>query len=237
MHLPTEYVLRNDRIRSMLQLPCSLFLLNKNNDDKVALLIYQGKENNLWVTRYNLSQMSPGKIPSPNSECYILTSELFTSKFTILPDYKPLKFLENPYDFSGKQESSMPEAIFQEKEYVSIVDNYFTSKSNRIKRENWLWSAFEELNVTNELRAKFYDTNIPSKQDIIKTISSSVWKLWETWKTIFLSCEGVAAELIFNKTYNMPVPFTPIEPVYEENLYNYMVNGIHSNFYIPRRRS
>lgn len=251
MNLPTEYVLRGDRVRSMLTLPCSLLLgsdkhLNEPLKGKVVLTLNKQGEQ-VWVCRYDLETLSPRTLPTTEAEYYVLTSEIFTSEFVILPGFKPLQFVETPYDFQGKQETAQPAATLQEKEYHATVETFYCSHNNRIAREHWLWRAFENLNCNNELRAKYFSPIPSEQQEVIRVVSPNIWKLWEGWKRMFLNFYGAATELVFHKAFGMTQPYMPFPNEEQRDALNSMYNDFFAldasanmnDFFVaaPRRRS
>lgn len=205
MNLAIEYILRSDRIKSLLSFPCSLFLVKNDNGEKVVVTLTKSFRSDQVLAKHWKIDVIDDVLP-PFAEYKVEKSEIFISPYVIVPDHALLRFQENPYPTGAKQYSDPPQNIFQDREYNDCLSNFYCPKSNMITRENWLWDAFEKLYVPKDIKSKYNTLNQVFQREYIFRHSKKTWKHWVQWRHCFLDYFGPAPELIFAKEYKDKYP-------------------------------
>jgi len=237
MNLAIEYVLRKERIKKMLCLPCSLFLTH----DKTKIVITMAQAygpRTLIVKHWNLVESKANEPLPPFIEFAVQPEELFSSDKIVLKDYQLLQFQEEPFITGLKQHSDPAHGAIQEVEYNSCLDDFLNTKTHKKVKTEWLWESFNETNVPHIIKSQYADSNPDRQRQTIHYYAKPIWNMWEHWRKYLLNFNGPAAELVFASLYgNKPKPLP--EP---SSMSYYNWNGPFSNstsgtsgyFYISR---
>jgi hypothetical protein len=207
MNLAIEYILRSDRIKNLLHLPCSLFLV-KNIEDLptekmvVTLVPSYDYDDHILIRHWNINKSIATAVLPPYQEYKIDKSEVFTSPYTVVPGYSLFRFREEPFLTGSKQYPDPPYNIFQDKEYNDCLDNFYYPKLHFTLKENWLWSTFNRIYVPTNIKQS-YSSKHPKnfQREIVSNYCKDTWSTWLYWRRHLLEFSGPAAELVFDEEY------------------------------------
>lgn len=201
-----EYVLRSERAKSLLSLPCSLMV--RNNDAKLVITIQPAKKSKVVVKHWKIAECKKVNFIPSFDEFEIDYDEIFTNKLVVIPDWTILPFSEDPIPQPGKQYNDPPHSNIQENAYSESIRNFFNPPENKLKRELFLWETFIDI-FKPECKIGNFGILYQNKQNCMSdeqnkvyTASKAVWKCWQLWKRYMLFSElAVAPEIIFYQSY------------------------------------
>lgn len=205
MNLAIEYLLRNKRVRSLLSLPCSLFLTTTNGHKLVVGIqtSYCDRECCL-VKHWKLWESRPEDKLPPFEEFKVKRDEIFNDPAVIIDRCYIMDFNEEPFEAGGKQYSDFPYSTQQEQEYKNVIDRFYNTELHQLRRLNWLWSAFEKVHVPDDLHFHYgrdSENGLKLQREIVQFYSKSIWLTWQYWCKYLLDFNGNAAELVFRREY------------------------------------
>lgn len=207
MNLAIEYILRDKRAHSMLCLPCSLFLNDKESSNRLVITIHNcyGESKKITIKHWKLWEDKVDNQLPPFIEFSIARSEMFTNEHTVLKDYNILEFVEDSYRTGAKQYAESPQALEQNAQYTTAVEWLFNPPSHKDMRLNWLWDQFEKTHVTEDLKWQYGNGTRHGKtlqRDIVEFYSPKIWRKWTYWRKHLLDFQCfLASELAFKREY------------------------------------
>ena len=194
-----EYILRNDILKELLPIPCSLFLFH-NYDLKcmVMTISEEFKANNCYsVKHWHLNRCNSEIALPPISEFHVQKSKIFTDEAVILPSYNLIKY---QIDEIPHHENSHREPMSSEL-YSLYFLNTLKGSKHQIFRNTWLWNQFIKIYIPN-FNQNAYNSKYNTHKDQIKIVSEIYkreWKIWQVWKKFMMLN---SAELFFFKHYS-----------------------------------
>lgn len=204
MNLVIEYLLRGSKLRHLLTVPCCLMLEKGNERLAVTIDTHRRDKNYFAVRHWNLLNQNS---PLPSFVEYKITSEeLFDSDITIVPNYSLLKFTEEVYSSTERQESNSSLGSLQELNYMSCLEKFLNPSTHQNYKVNWLWKTFENLHVPDNLKMQLSvdnQTSLSIQRTVVCSIVPKVWSKWLIWRKTFIDLPmEVAPELVFAPEYN-----------------------------------
>ena len=200
MNLAIDYLIRTNLIKNWFNVPCSLFL---NNKDGTKLVVTINEEINYYsIKHWDILYPTKESLP-PMIDFLIPKNQIFTSPLVILPNYSLLEH-KNEYISSYLNEYNHP---MSRELYNHFYEQIINGKLNKRTRMNWLWKQFIRVHSINLYSREHYISSVYcSEDDIINEQRNLVcsnmkeeWQCWELWqKNMLLD----PAELIFYKEYS-----------------------------------
>lgn len=210
MNLAIEYMLRKERIRKLLCLPCSLFLTDQDKHKMIVTINQAYGPKTLIVKHWFVEQSKKQEILPPFSEYAVPPEELFVSNKIVLKDSpwfaKLLQFQEEPYITGLKQHSDLAHAAVQEVEYNDCLANFLNPRGHKKTKTDWLWEVFSAKIVPDPIKSQYTDKNADMQRQLVGYYCKPSWGIWEYWKKHLLDFEGPAAELVFASAYGVKFP-------------------------------
>lgn len=206
MNPAIEYILRNKRAHNLLSLPCSLFLVTASGH-KIVVTInnFYGDDKYVVVKHWKTWLTKPEDRLPPFSEFKVPREELFCSPYTILDTCSIMPYNEDPFPCGGKQYADDPQGSMQVQEYESYMTSQYNTVSHQERRLNWLWEAFENIYIQEDLRFKYghgHSNGMELQREIVQFYSRPIWYTWQYWKKHLLDFKvSAAAELVFRRDY------------------------------------
>jgi hypothetical protein len=206
MNLAIEHMIRTRSGKNLLKMPCSIFLSNIENDNKLAITIQNcyGRPNEIVVKHWNLTNISKDRILPHQEEFVVDRNHIFDNSLTILDDFCILDYTSDPYPIIHKQNPDEPYASAQERQYTECLERFFNCYNNDLNKLNWLWSIFVRHCFPETCATDFGKTSCIQQRDVIRNLCPIVWKGWQMWeKYMFFdsSSSKISAELIFSPYY------------------------------------
>ncbi len=201
-----EYAIRKNIVKDWFSIPCSLFLSNKSNENKVVITISEEfkKSNHFSVKHWNLETCTKDQALPGMLEFRVPKEEVFHSNSVIVPGYK-IKFIPEIIKVAFNHYRSPMSAEL----YDYLLQNTFSSIHHDKYRVNWLWARFKQIYLPDFQIKKSYIHTVFSEEDyifteqrhVVKTTMKREWRYWQMWqKYLFLQNP---AELIFAKEYSL----------------------------------
>lgn len=212
MNIAIEYLVRNKRTRNLLHIPCSLFL-NTETDRKLVVTIKNHYGPGELTVKHWLLWEATSEDRFPKFiEYKVKKEDVFTSEHVVVPKCKLLRFEESPYPSGTKQHSDFPHSTEEQQEYEDCIVNFYNPPVHNQKRTNWLWQAFSDQCVPEDLKFDIGQTSksFDLQREIIQFYSKPLWHTWIYWKRHLLDFPGPAAELVFHAEYNQGIPSTNV---------------------------
>lgn len=201
-----EYVIRKNIVKDWLSIPCSLFLTNKNNNEKIVITISDEfeKSNFFSVKHWNLETCTKDQALPGMLEFRVPKEDVFSSKYVVISGYE-IKYVPELIKVAFNHYRSPMSAEL----YQYLIQNTFQSIHHDKYRANWLWSKFKEIYLPDFQIKKAYIHTVFSEEDyifteqryVVKNTMKKEWRYWQMWqKYLFLQ---KPAELIFAKEYSL----------------------------------
>lgn len=199
MNLIIEYITRKkDLIKNLFETPSSLFLENKNSNERIAV-VFQEKEEGIVSVRhwYLFQKLSNNTI---KKKIFILKKQdIFESDVVLVNGLKPIEYTEEPVNTRRNHYNHPIDYI----DYNSTHLNFLNSNLHKSFKKDWLWDTFIKtyFGVTNSdrlgLSLQERRIQIEKEKKFIKNKHYSYWKKWNIWKYKLIYQEKVSNELIF----------------------------------------
>lgn len=215
MNPTIEYFFRKKMFLNMLTIPCSLFLFNHKEQERIIISIVPKNETILIVKKWNLESCQHKNILPPHEEIYIENKNVLTNPEITGNDLFLMKYYVKPYPAGTRQYSTYPYVITQKAEYESYLDNFYNSIFHKEKRENTLWQEFKKTHIQemqkmkisiNPLHSIFGESSLMSdyrnQKKKLSIKNKILWKNWNYWKKNMLFNDNyAAAELVFQESF------------------------------------
>jgi hypothetical protein len=199
-----DYLITNNLIKEWLIVPCSLFLYQKNDFNKIVLTINEefNASNYYSVKHWNLSSCSQDHVLPSMHEYRVLKKEIFNHPATIIAGFDIIKYQQEPIE-SYHNEYSHPMSF---ELYSYFYENSLRSVWHNKIRKNWLWSQFIFIYLPNLYDQYSYINTVlrsnatiaHEQRTLVNNKMKKHWKFWMLWEKYFLLNPG---ELMFYKEY------------------------------------
>lgn len=198
-----EHAVRTGYVKTALTFPFSLFLYNLyDSQDQIVIVV--NKDNDvLKVRHWHIAHMKSNDILPQYRDYAIKENELFNSVYTCLPDYYPIQYIYEEYNYEYEPEGVISEdwCSSQRALYKEVFNNHFFSKKHQENRENVLWKTFIK-NILNESFNDISYMNGEKQRSLVKKLSPAIWSNWLLWVKTFLNFNTkIAPELAFDSCY------------------------------------
>lgn len=206
MNLAIEYMMRQERARSIFISPCSLCVItDQGHNLVVGINNHYGHPTQLVVKHWKLWESKKIDILPPFDEHIIERDQVFESPYVVIPGHHLLSYEEDPFPAGSKQSSDMPYSQQQEHEYNETLDHFYNSKTHRKKRSNWLWTSFARTYIPDDLLFQHGtdDVGLDLQKEIIRFYSKTIWNVWMYWQRYLINFPGPAGELVFACQYSV----------------------------------
>jgi hypothetical protein len=232
MNIAVEYLLRGSRVQKLLTLPCALFLENtvtKNNkvrkrssslSGKMVVTLSESPQDSVRVRQYNLEETSTDDVLPFYTENVILKSEVFSHPDVIMPRYRLMEFIEEPYITPERHYTEFPQAPLQEKAYQECREKFFNPKRLKKYKTDWLWKAFEKIYGSEESRKQYRDRShkCDLERERVRSSVKTIHGKWKIWEETFLNLPGPATELVFARAFKSPFLKVKTEATLENSI-------------------
>ncbi len=202
MNPAIEYVLRTNLIKDWFAIPCSLFLNDSNDYQKIVITIAEEfKPSDFYsVKHWFLEQCSCEQVLPFMNEYRIHKDTIFANPITILSNYKLLNYNQEPIPSCANSfKQPMISSV-----YEYFYDNFIECDKHKDARLNWLWSQFVKIYVPQVQHAYNYSTiysgltHVEEQRQIVCKHMKKQWKIWTIWQQHLLLNAG---ELVFSNEY------------------------------------
>ena len=205
MNLAIEYLIRKNLIKNWLNIPCSLFLFNKEIGRRLVITISEEfKKSDYYSVKYwHIDDCSKEQSLPPMNESQILKSELFTSPAIIMHDYSLLQYKE---EYISSFHNSFNHPMSHEL-YVHFYEQIINGRLNDKTRMNWLWKQFIRVYSINLYSREYYISSVycsendlaNEQRNIVYKNMKKEWQCWELWQKYLLLSPG---EIFFYKEFS-----------------------------------
>lgn len=204
-----EYLSRTSTIREFTTFPCSVFVTNTSNGEKIVFSIEKYKTNSFKVKKWYLSEVKLNGF-LPKSETF-LWEDVFEEIKNISSHLSLMKFTHKGYP---ARENSYNHPMSEDR-FKLYYDGYMSNFSNHnMKKEYWLWNAYVSLyfpelvvierSIKRNLRffGELAEKEIYEDQKrSIKNKEPKKWNAWLSWKRNMLNFAGIPGELVFRHVF------------------------------------
>ncbi len=205
MNIGVEYLARTRLVEDLITYPCSFFLANKNNGNKIIICI--NKDQNYLVKQWNLYQCNASQALPPMEGWE--TSEITDTKI-ILPGMEILSY----------KHMSIPARENTTRKPMDKYNGYFDDYLERFDlhnkyKERWLWNSFLSiyspelvaLGMEIKRNVNMYGVYaiheiMENQKQIIEFRYPKIWKYWNLWRKHMLDFDGVPGEFVFAGHYS-----------------------------------
>lgn len=191
-----DYLINSEIIRNWIELPCSLFLQNREMPEQRLIITIDEefkKSNYYSVKHWKINECTDEQALPPMNEYRVLKKQVFKNKSVILNDYRSISYRQESIDshYNNFRQPMSRELYFY---YYEISHD---SSLHKKKRINWLWYCFVKIYVPQLYSP--YSLSTPEEQmQLVNTYMKRQWKFWTMWKKHLLLFPG---ELVFAKEY------------------------------------
>jgi len=199
-----EYLIRTDLIKEWLVVPCSIFLCNRSDYQKVVVTIAEEfkPSDHYSVKHWHLNRCSEEQALPFMDECRVSKDLVFNHSATILPNHLLLTYHQESI---ASHHNSFRQPMSPEL-YDYYFENTTESTLHTKKRLNWLWREFVRTYAPQLSSCQGYISNVyrsdaslaDEQRNLVCKYMKRQWKFWLMWQKHLLLAPG---ELVFYKEY------------------------------------
>lgn len=204
MNPASEYLIRKNIAKELLQIPCSLFLFHKEDLSKLVITISEEfkKSEYYSVKHWNLECCSSSQALPPMTEFRVVKNKIFSDERVILKSYSTIGY---QYDDIPSEENSFRQPMSKELYSFYFLHTLEGMKHDRVKSA-WLWNHFvriylPKLHQSNLNLSRFSlnkNTTDEDQRRLVSEYMKKEWKYWKLWQNFMLLN---SAEFCFIKEY------------------------------------
>jgi hypothetical protein len=201
-----EYLIRTELIKEWLTVPCSLFLLHDEDDQKKMVVTINEEfkpSNHYSVKHWKIGLCSPEQALPFMNEFRIAKDMVFNHPAVVLEGYDLLRYQqESIASYHNTYRQPMSPELYGHY-YEHTTDSLLHTK----KRTNWLWSQFVHIYAPDLSAYSHYISSMfrseaslaDEQRDLVCKYMKKQWRYWLMWQKHLLLSPG---ELIFYKEYS-----------------------------------